>query len=91
MPSLSIYPDNDIETYRDVLYISVRHRRNQKGDEEAMAITKIHAIKATVSGAVNYICDAKKTDSQVLITSYPKSRVIHTQNDHAGSIPSLVR
>ena len=35
-----------------------------------MAITKIHAIKATVSGAVNYICDAKKTDSQVLITSY---------------------
>ena len=35
-----------------------------------MAITKIHAIKATVSGAVNYICDEEKTDSRMLISSF---------------------
>lgn len=35
-----------------------------------MAITRIHAIKATVSGAVNYICNEEKTDSSLLITSY---------------------
>lgn len=35
-----------------------------------MAITRIHAIKATVSGAVNYICNEKKTDSHLLISSF---------------------
>ena len=35
-----------------------------------MAITRIHAIKATVSGAVNYICNEKKTDSSLLISSF---------------------
>ena len=35
-----------------------------------MAITKIHAIKATVSGAVNYICNEEKTDSRMLISSF---------------------
>ena len=35
-----------------------------------MAITKIHAIKATVSGAVNYICNEDKTDSSLLISYF---------------------
>ncbi len=35
-----------------------------------MAITKIHAIKATVSGAVNYICNVDKTNSGLLISSF---------------------
>ena len=35
-----------------------------------MAITKIHAIKATVSGAVNYICNEEKTDSSLLISYF---------------------
>ncbi len=35
-----------------------------------MAITKIHAIKATVKGAVNYICNPDKTDGKMLISSY---------------------
>ncbi|MCR5233622.1 MAG: relaxase/mobilization nuclease domain-containing protein [Lachnospiraceae bacterium] len=35
-----------------------------------MAITKIHAIKATVKGAINYICNPDKTDGQMLISSY---------------------
>ena len=38
-----------------------------------MAITKIHAIKATVSGAVNYICNEDKTDSNLLISSFATS------------------
>ena len=38
-----------------------------------MAITKIHAIKATVAGAVNYICNPEKTDSSILITSFATS------------------
>ncbi len=38
-----------------------------------MAITRIHAIKASVSGAVDYICDKEKTDSQTLITSFATS------------------
>ena len=38
-----------------------------------MAITKIHAIKATVSGAVNYICNDKKTDSRLLVSSFATS------------------
>lgn len=38
-----------------------------------MAITKIHGIKATVSGAVNYICNPEKTDSSLLISSFGTS------------------
>lgn len=38
-----------------------------------MAITRIHAIKASVSGAVDYICDKDKTDSRTLITSFATS------------------
>lgn len=35
-----------------------------------MAITKIHAVKATISGAVNYICNAEKTDEEFYISSF---------------------
>ena len=35
-----------------------------------MAITKIHAIKATVHKAVNYICNPAKTDESILISSF---------------------
>lgn len=35
-----------------------------------MAITKIHAIKATITRAINYICDPKKTDEGILISSF---------------------
>ncbi len=35
-----------------------------------MAITKIHAIKATVHKAVAYICNPAKTDESILISSF---------------------
>ncbi len=35
-----------------------------------MAITKIHAIKATVHKAVDYICNPTKTDESILISSF---------------------
>lgn len=35
-----------------------------------MAITKIHAIKATVNKAVDYICNPAKTDESILISSF---------------------
>lgn len=35
-----------------------------------MAITKIHAIKATVNKAVDYICNPVKTDESILISSF---------------------
>ena len=38
-----------------------------------MAITKIHGIKATVSGAVKYICDTEKTDSSLYISCFATS------------------
>ncbi len=38
-----------------------------------MAITKIHAIRATVQAAVNYICDKDKTDDLLLISSFATS------------------
>ena len=38
-----------------------------------MSITKIHAIKATVQKAVDYICDRDKTDGSILISSYATS------------------
>jgi hypothetical protein len=35
--------------------------------------TKIHAIKASVSGAVNYICNEEKTDSSLYISLFATS------------------
>ncbi|MBD5521238.1 MAG: relaxase/mobilization nuclease domain-containing protein [Lachnospiraceae bacterium] len=35
-----------------------------------MAYTKIHAIKATVHKAIDYICNPEKTDDGILISSY---------------------
>lgn len=35
-----------------------------------MAITKIHAIQATVHKAINYICNPEKTDEGILISSF---------------------
>lgn len=35
-----------------------------------MAYTKIHAIKATVNKAIDYICNPDKTDEQLLISSF---------------------
>ena len=35
-----------------------------------MAYTKIHAIKATVDKAINYICNPEKTDEKMFVSSY---------------------
>ncbi|MDY5775529.1 MAG: relaxase/mobilization nuclease domain-containing protein [Lachnospiraceae bacterium] len=35
-----------------------------------MAYTKIHAIKATVNKAIDYICNPQKTDESIFISSY---------------------
>ena len=35
-----------------------------------MAYTKIHAIKATVDKAIDYICNPNKTDEQIYVSSY---------------------
>ena len=35
-----------------------------------MAYTKIHAIKATVDKAIDYICNPDKTDEKMFISSY---------------------
>lgn len=35
-----------------------------------MAVTKIHCIKSTLRKALDYICDPKKTDEQILISSF---------------------
>lgn len=35
-----------------------------------MAITKIHAVKATVHKAIDYICNPQKTDESILISSF---------------------
>ena len=35
-----------------------------------MAYTKIHAIKATIHKAIDYICNPEKTDGSILISSY---------------------
>ena len=35
-----------------------------------MAYTKIHAIKATVDKAIEYICNPDKTDEQIYVSSY---------------------
>ena len=35
-----------------------------------MAVTKIHAISATVEKAVNYICNPQKTDGEVLVSTF---------------------
>lgn len=47
-----------------------RCKRSKGADETGMAITKIHAIKATVHKAVDYICDPAKTDESILISSF---------------------
>ena len=39
-----------------------------------MAITKIHAINATVGKAIEYICNQQKTDDNVLISTYACGR-----------------
>ena len=39
-----------------------------------MAITKIHAINATVGKAIEYICNPQKTDDNVLISSFACGR-----------------
>lgn len=44
--------------------------RSKGADETGMAYTKIHAITATVSKAVDYICIPDKTDEGILISSY---------------------
>lgn len=38
-----------------------------------MAITKIHAVKTTVSRSVNYICNPEKTDDEFYISSFATS------------------
>ena len=35
-----------------------------------MAYTKIHAIKATVDKAIDYICNPDKTDEQIYVSSF---------------------
>ena len=35
-----------------------------------MAVTKIHAIKATVQAAIDYITDDEKTDGRILVNTY---------------------
>lgn len=35
-----------------------------------MAVTKIHCIKSTLKKALDYICDPKKTDEKILISSF---------------------
>ena len=35
-----------------------------------MAYTKIHAIKATVDKAIEYICNPDKNDEQIYVSSY---------------------
>ena len=35
-----------------------------------MAYTKIHAIKATIDKAIEYICNPDKTDEQIYVSSY---------------------
>ena len=35
-----------------------------------MAITKIHAVKASVQKAVDYICNPDKTEGRILVDSF---------------------
>ncbi|MGL5436130.1 MAG: relaxase/mobilization nuclease domain-containing protein, partial [Lachnospiraceae bacterium] len=44
--------------------------RSKGVDERGMAYTKIHAIKATVNKAIDYICNPDKTDDKLLISSF---------------------
>ena len=39
-----------------------------------MAYTKIHAIKATVDKAIDYICNPEKTDEKMFVSSLPVLR-----------------
>ena len=54
-----------------------------------MAYTKIHAIKATVDKAIDYICNPDKTDEQIYVSSYacaPETAAIDFKYtlDHCG-------
>ena len=54
-----------------------------------MAYTKIHAIKATVDKAIEYICNPDKTDEQIYVSSYacaPETAAIDFKYtlDHSG-------
>lgn len=35
-----------------------------------MAVTKTHPIKSTLKAAIDYICNPKKTDGKLLVSSY---------------------
>ena len=35
-----------------------------------MAITKTHPIKSTLKAAIDYICDPRKTDGKLLVSTY---------------------
>ena len=45
-----------------------------------MAYTKIHAIKATVDKAIDYICNPEKTDEKMFVSSYACSPETATYN-----------
>ena len=52
-----------------------------------MAYTKIHAIKATVDKAIEYICNPDKTDEQIYVSSYacaPETAAIDFKYTLAG-------
>ena len=59
-----------------------------------MAYTKIHAIKATVDKAIEYICNPDKTDEQIYVSSYacaPETAAISLNNQKAMfSNPCLI-
>lgn len=44
--------------------------RSKGADEKSMAVTKIHAVKATVHKTITYICNPEKTDGNILISSF---------------------
>ena len=45
-----------------------------------MAVTKIHAIKATVQAAVDYIADEEKTDGMIQFTYMIGSEIRSNKN-----------
>ena len=60
-----------------------------------MAYTKIHAIKATVDKAIDYICNPEKTDEKMFVSSYAcspetaaydfKYTLDHCRESHRGN------
>ena len=49
-----------------------------------MAYTKIHAIKATVDKAIDYICNPEKTDEKMLVSA---RRLIDTSDEKFQNSP----